>query len=80
MDDATLASFSAIIVPSAMVADRLRYTEDINKLPPATEFLKRAFAERSILKGIIWPRLVAGGSSAGAGARPEGSRSQQSAQ
>ena len=53
MDDATLRSFSAIIVPSAIVADRLRYTEDINKLPPATEFLKRAFAERSILKGII---------------------------
>jgi protease I len=31
----------------------MRYTEDINKLPPATEFLKRAFAEKSILKGII---------------------------
>lgn len=53
MDDATLKSYSAIIVPSAMVADRLRYTEDINKLPPATEFLKRAFAEKSIIKGII---------------------------
>ena len=52
MDDATLRSFAAIIVPSAMVSDRLRYTEDINKLPPATEFLKRAFAEKSILKGI----------------------------
>jgi protease I len=36
-----------------MVSDRLRYTEDINKLPPAVEFLKRAFAEKSILKGII---------------------------
>ena len=36
-----------------MVADRLRYTEDIAKLPPATEFLKRAFAEPSVLKGII---------------------------
>jgi len=53
MDDATLRSFSAIIVPSAIVADRLRYTEDINKLPPATEFIKRAFAEKNILKGII---------------------------
>ena len=53
MDDATLRSFAAIIVPSAMVSDRLRYTEDINKLPPATELLKRAFAEKSILKGII---------------------------
>ncbi len=53
MDDDTLRSYSAIIVPAGMVADRLRYTEDINKLPPACEFLKRAFAEKSILKGII---------------------------
>jgi protease I len=53
MDDATLRSYSAIIVPSGIVADRLRYTEDPNKIPPATEFLKRAFAEQSIVKGII---------------------------
>jgi protease I len=53
MDDETLKSYAAIIVPAGMVADRLRYTEDINKLPPATEFLKRAFAEKGIIKGII---------------------------
>jgi protease I len=53
MDDATLRSFAAIIVPSAMVSDRLRYTEDVNKIPPASEFLKRAFAEKDVLKGII---------------------------
>ncbi len=53
MDDETLRSYSAIIVPSGQVSDRLRYTEDINKLPPATEFLKRAFAEPGVLKGII---------------------------
>jgi protease I len=53
MDDATLRSYAVIIVPSGMVSDRLRYTEDINKLPPATEFLKRAFAEKGVLKGII---------------------------
>lgn len=53
MDDETLRSFSAFIVPAGMVSDRLRYTEDIHKLPPATEFLKRAFAEPGILKGII---------------------------
>lgn len=53
MDDATLHSYAAIIVPSAMVSDRLRYTEDIDKLPPATEFLGRAFADHDILKGII---------------------------
>jgi len=53
MDDETLMSYSAIIVPAGMVADRLRYTEDIHKLPPATAFIQRAFAHRSILKGII---------------------------
>ncbi len=53
MDDETLRSYSAIIVPAGMVSDRLRFTEDIHKLPPATVFLKRAFAEKSILKGII---------------------------
>ena len=36
-----------------MVSDRLRYTEDITKLPPATEFLARAFAEKDVIKGII---------------------------
>jgi protease I len=53
MDDETLRSYDAIIVPSAIVSDRLRYTDDIKKLPPATEFLARAFAEHDIIKGII---------------------------
>jgi protease I len=53
MDDQTLKSYSAIIVPSGMVSDRLRYTEDVNKLSPATTFLKRAFAEKQIIKGIL---------------------------
>jgi protease I len=53
VDDEALRSFDAIIVPSGMVADRLRYTEDVAKLPPATEFLRRAFAEPGVLKGII---------------------------
>ena len=53
IDDAQLAEYSAIIVPSGIVADRLRYTEDVDKMPPATEFLKRAFANRNIVKGII---------------------------
>jgi protease I len=53
MSDDELRSFDAVIVPSGMVSDRLRYTEDVARLPPATEFLKRAFAEPGILKGII---------------------------
>ena len=53
MSDQELRSYDAVIVPAGMVSDRLRYTEDVNKLPPATEFLARAFAEEEILKGII---------------------------
>jgi protease I len=53
MSDEQLRTFDAIIVPSAIVSDRLRYTEDVNRLPPATEFLRRAFAEKTIIKGII---------------------------
>lgn len=53
MSDEELASYSAIIVPAGMVADRLRYTEDISKLPPATVFMQRAFANKDIVKGII---------------------------
>ncbi len=69
MSDEELRSYDAIIVPSAFVSDRLRYTEDMNKLPPATVFVNRAFAEPTILKGIIchgmWlisstPQLVKG--------------------
>lgn len=52
-EDKDPRDFAAIIVPSGMVSDRLRYTEDVNKLPPATEFMKRAFAEPTVLKGII---------------------------
>ncbi len=53
ISDDGLATYEAIIVPSGMVSDRLRYTEDINKIPPATEFLGLAFANKSIIKGII---------------------------
>ena len=79
MDDEALRDYDAVIVPSGMVSDRLRYTDDVTKLPPATEFLQRAFAEPAILKGIIchgmWlvapaPELVRG--------RPRG-RAQQPA-
>jgi protease I len=53
LSDEQLRSFDAIIVPSAFVSDRLRYTDDVTKLSPATELVKRAFAEPSIIKGII---------------------------
>lgn len=53
MSDEELASYDAIIVPSGMVADRLRYTENLQVIPPATEFLERVFAHHDIVKGII---------------------------
>lgn len=53
MSDEELKNYSAIIVPAGIVSDRLRYTEDVNKIAPACEFMKRAFAEKSIVKGII---------------------------
>jgi protease I len=69
MDDETLRSYAAIIVPGGYVSDHLRFTEDLRTLPPATEFMRRAFAEPSIVKGInchgMWlvslvPELVRG--------------------
>jgi protease I len=53
MDDETLRGYSALIVPSAMVSDRLRYSENLTELPPATDLMRRAFAEPGIVKGII---------------------------
>lgn len=53
MSDEELQSYDAIIIPSGMVADRLRYTEDVNKIAPACEFVKRAFQYPNIIKGII---------------------------
>jgi protease I len=53
INSADLKNYSAIIIPAGMVADRLRYTEDVNKLPPACDFIKRAFSQKNIIKGII---------------------------
>jgi protease I len=51
--DAELETCAAVIVPSGMVSDRLRYTDDVSRLPPASAFLQRAFAQPTVLKGII---------------------------
>ena len=53
IDDKALDVLSAVIVPSGMVSDRLRYTDDLSKIPPATQFLQRAFARPNVIKGII---------------------------
>lgn len=53
IEDEGLREYDAIIVPSGMVADRLRYTESIDRLPPATSFLQLAFARPQLVKGLI---------------------------
>lgn len=53
LDDAALDALDALIVPSGMVSDRLRYVEDLSQLPPATRLLQRAFARPGLIKGII---------------------------
>jgi protease I len=53
LSDDRLQEYDVIIVPSGMVADRLRYTDDITVLAPAADLLRRAFAKPRILKGII---------------------------
>lgn len=53
VDDDALRSYAAVIVPSGMVSDRLRYTEDVGRLAPATDLMRRAFAEPGVLKGVI---------------------------
>ncbi len=53
IDDRALAGYAALIVPSGMVADRLRYSDDVDLLAPATDLLRRAFARPGIVKGVI---------------------------
>jgi len=53
LDDRALDAYSALIVPSGMVADRLRYSADVDLLAPATDLLRRAFARPRIVKGVI---------------------------
>mgnify|MGYP001038796362 CR=1 FL=1 len=58
MSDEELRSYHAVIVPAGLVAERLRHTEDIERLPPACVFMERAFQEKGILKGIICHGLM----------------------
>jgi protease I len=58
ISDQELDSYAALIVPSGMVADRLRYSENVNTLSPAAELLRRAFARSQITKGIICHGLM----------------------
>lgn len=53
MDDNTLSSYSAIIMPAGYVADMLRYDEKPGDLAPAVQLMKRAMSNTNIIKGAI---------------------------
>jgi len=53
VDDERLGGYDALIVPSGMVADRLRYSETAGGKAPAVALLERAFARTDLLKGMI---------------------------
>jgi protease I len=53
VDDAALGELDVLIVPSGMVSDRLRYSEDVESDAPAVRLLRRAFDTPGVLKGII---------------------------
>jgi protease I len=53
VDDERLSGFDALIVPSGMVSDRLRYAEQPGGVAPAVDLLRRAFDRPDVLKGII---------------------------
>ncbi|KUP98594.1 DJ-1/PfpI family protein [Thermobifida cellulosilytica] len=64
-----LARFHALVVPAGMVADRLRYTENVDRHAPAVELMRRAFRIPRLLKAFschgLWlvsavPELVRG--------------------
>jgi len=53
LEEVEPAAYDAVIVPSGMVSDRLRFSEKPLDLAPATEFMARAFADPGVLKGVI---------------------------
>ncbi|MGH4033398.1 DJ-1/PfpI family protein [Actinomycetota bacterium Odt1-20B] len=52
LDYHDLLQFSALIVPSGMVADRLRFSEDVNQVSPALDLVRRAFRIPSLVKAF----------------------------
>jgi deglycase len=47
-----LSELAALIVPSGMVADRLRYSEDVDRPAPAVELMRRAFRLPKLVKAF----------------------------
>ncbi|GAA0691343.1 type 1 glutamine amidotransferase domain-containing protein [Kitasatospora atroaurantiaca] len=52
LDYGELSRLSALVVPSGMVADRLRYSEDVDQPAPAVELMRRAFRLPRLVKAF----------------------------
>ncbi|GAB2913395.1 DJ-1/PfpI family protein [Streptomyces mayteni] len=52
LDYDALNRLSALVVPSGMVADRLRYSEDVERPAPAVDLLRRAFRLPHLVKAF----------------------------
>lgn len=52
MDYVELSRLSALVVPSGMVADRLRYSEDVDRPAPAVDLMRRAFRIPHLIKAF----------------------------
>lgn len=50
LDYHELSRLSALVVPAGMVADRLRYSEDVEREAPAVRLMRRAFGVPHLVK------------------------------
>ncbi|MEU6062801.1 DJ-1/PfpI family protein [Streptomyces sp. NPDC047097] len=50
LDYHELTRLAALIVPAGMVADRLRYSDHVDEIPPAVRLMRRAFGVPTLLK------------------------------
>ncbi|WP_372463405.1 DJ-1/PfpI family protein [Actinospica acidithermotolerans] len=58
LDYGELSGFAALIVPSGSIADRLRYSEDVDALSPAVNLLGRAFRMPHLVKAFSCHALL----------------------
>ncbi|WP_031076008.1 DJ-1/PfpI family protein [Streptomyces sp. NRRL S-118] len=52
LDYHELSRLSALVVPAGMVADRLRYSEDVEREAPAVRLMRRAFGIPHLVKAF----------------------------
>ncbi|CAL9674790.1 DJ-1/PfpI family protein [Streptomyces sp. enrichment culture] len=52
LDYAELSGYAALVVPSGQVADRLRFTENVNEPAPAVDLMRRAFRMPKLIKAF----------------------------